>query len=125
MNDMVKHPKHYSSTRFGVECIEFARYMTFPAGNAFKYLWRHEDKGTPKQDLQKALVYLNWAREDWESLDIPAILPNCVPHLTRLATNHLPGMFPPVFDVYSALPLILEDFYGAAIKVVEAAEDRL
>jgi hypothetical protein len=32
--------------------------MTFDAGNAFKYIWRHSDKGTPVQDLCKAVWYL-------------------------------------------------------------------
>lgn len=60
MADMVNHPPHYSAARFGVECIAFTELMPFCAGNAFKYVWRCEDKGSPVQDLEKALWY--WAR---------------------------------------------------------------
>lgn len=64
MSDPVNHPAHYSADRFGIECIEFTRHMSFNVGNAFKYIWRHLDKGTPRQDLEKALVYIGWAMED-------------------------------------------------------------
>lgn len=64
MSDPVHHPAHYNSDRFGIECIEFTRHMSFNVGNAFKYIWRHLDKGTPRQDLEKALVYIGWAMDD-------------------------------------------------------------
>jgi hypothetical protein len=63
---MVLHPPHYGTARFGVECIAFTRLMMFNPGNAFKYVWRCEDKGTSVQDLEKALVYWHWA---WDSGD--------------------------------------------------------
>ena len=55
-NDPVHHPKHY--THGGVEVIEFTRHCSFNIGNALKYLARHEHKGSAKQDLEKALWYL-------------------------------------------------------------------
>ncbi len=58
MTDLVNHPPHYSASRFGCDCIAITRHMTFDAGNAFKYIWRHADKGTPVQDLRKAVWYL-------------------------------------------------------------------
>ena len=64
--DPVHHPSHYVNDRFGCECIDLARRFTFNAGNAIKYVWRHEEKGNPLQDLEKSLVYLNWAIEDWD-----------------------------------------------------------
>lgn len=64
MSDMVHHPLHYSADRFGIECIEFTRHMSFNIRNAFKYIFRHLDKGTPRQDLEKSLVYIGWAMED-------------------------------------------------------------
>lgn len=63
-HDAVSHPSHYVSARWPRECIEFARHMSFLAGNAFKYVWRHADKGTAGVDLRKAVQYLEWALED-------------------------------------------------------------
>lgn len=58
--DVVNHPKHYTSDPSGVECIEITRHRNFNIGNAFKYLWRaglkHED--TVIQDLRKAVFYI-------------------------------------------------------------------
>lgn len=64
MSDPVHHPAHYGADRFGIECIAITRYMSFNIGNAFKYVWRHLDKGAPRQDLEKSLVYIGWAMED-------------------------------------------------------------
>lgn len=57
--DMVNHPPHYKANPSGVECIQVVEHMTFNAGNAIKYIWRHLDKGTPIEDLEKARWYLN------------------------------------------------------------------
>lgn len=57
-NDPVNHPKHYTSHPSGVECIDIVRHEPFNIGNAMKYIWRRNDKGTPVQDLQKAIWYL-------------------------------------------------------------------
>ena len=37
-NDPVNHPRHYTSHRSGVECIDVVEHMTFNVGNAVKYL---------------------------------------------------------------------------------------
>lgn len=64
VSDPVHQPAHYTSTRFGeLECIDITRWMTFNAGNAFKYVYRHAEKNG-RQDLEKALVYLAWAEQD-------------------------------------------------------------
>lgn len=65
---MVLHPPHYGAARFGIECIAFTRLMMFNPGNAFKYVWRCEDKGNPIQDLEKARTYWGWAFEDGERI---------------------------------------------------------
>jgi len=60
-NDMVNHPKHYTSDPSGVECIEITRHRNFNIGNAFKYLWRaglKDDKRTV-EDLKKAIFYIS------------------------------------------------------------------
>lgn len=69
MNDIVNHPKHYTSG--DIECIDamvaaFGReyVMNYCVCNAFKYLWRCEHKGSRAIDIQKAIWYLN----KWEQL---------------------------------------------------------
>lgn len=57
-NDMVNHPKHYTSSKSGIEVIEVTRYLTGSLSNAWKYCCRYQIKGTPQQDLKKAIFYL-------------------------------------------------------------------
>ena len=54
--DVVNHPPHYKSKP--VECIEISEQMDFCLGNAFKYLYRYNEKGKPIEDLQKAVWYI-------------------------------------------------------------------
>ena len=57
--DMVNHPPHYTDhPTFSGEAWIFSRHMSFPLGNAFKYLWRHAHKENSLEDLQKAKWYL-------------------------------------------------------------------
>jgi len=58
MNDLVNHPKHYTSHPSGVECIQITRHMGFNLGNAIKYIWRADEKGKRIEDLEKAVWYL-------------------------------------------------------------------
>lgn len=57
--DMVNHPTHYKVG--GVETIDFieAKKFNYNLGNAVKYISRAYYKGNTKQDLQKAVWYLN------------------------------------------------------------------
>lgn len=59
-NDLVNHPKHYTSHPSGVECIEITRHMGFNLGNVIKYVWREGLKGesVSVEDLKKAAWYL-------------------------------------------------------------------
>lgn len=59
--DLVNHPPHYGAHPSGVDCIEIVEWMNFNLGNAVKYIWRHDEKGNPIQDLKKAQWYI--ARE--------------------------------------------------------------
>ena len=43
----------------GVECIDVVRHLPFAQGNAMKYVWRAGYKNDIKQDLDKALWYVN------------------------------------------------------------------
>lgn len=49
--DNVNHPKHYETGPF--ECIELTSKCGFCVGNAAKYVWRHNDKQNPTEDLKK------------------------------------------------------------------------
>ncbi len=66
MNDPVNHPKHYTSHPSGVECIQVTEHMNFCVGNAMKYIWRAGDKGNYRQDIEKAIWYLNRELERYE-----------------------------------------------------------
>lgn len=64
--DLVNHPSHY--THGTVECIDAMEDIFGPNSvyqycviNAYKYIWRCHDKGAMKQDLNKAIWYLNHA----------------------------------------------------------------
>ena len=58
--DMVNHPKHYTSDKSGVECIDVVRHRNYNIGNAIKYLWRAGIKDEDKhiEDLKKAIFYI-------------------------------------------------------------------
>ena len=59
--DEVNHPKHYTGHKIDVECIMFTELMPSLAANAFKYVWRCDDKGNQTEDLEKARWYLGRA----------------------------------------------------------------
>ena len=58
-SDPVNHPSHYKTG--GIETIDFieAKGLNYNTGNAVKYISRAEHKGNKKQDLEKAVWYLN------------------------------------------------------------------
>ena len=62
--EMVNHPSHYKNNTY--ECIDVMldifgkdKIIAFCELNAFKYLWRANNKGTDIQDKKKAIWYLN------------------------------------------------------------------
>jgi hypothetical protein len=59
VSDPVNHPSHYKTG--GIETIDFieAKQFNYNMGNAVKYISRAEYKGNKKQDLEKAVWYLN------------------------------------------------------------------
>jgi len=65
--DMVRHPPHYNAHLSGIECIEITKFYSFCVGNAVKYIWRHQEKGQPVEDLKKAIWYLEQQIELYES----------------------------------------------------------
>lgn len=56
--DMVNEPPHYRKHPSGIECIQVTEHMSFNCGNAVKYIWRSDHKGSKVQDLQKAKWYI-------------------------------------------------------------------
>ncbi|MFN3465641.1 MAG: DUF3310 domain-containing protein [Terricaulis sp.] len=61
MTDAVNHPPHYNAHPAGIECIDVVDRLPFCQGNAIKYLWRANHKGAARQDLEKALWYVDRA----------------------------------------------------------------
>lgn len=55
--DPVNKPAHYN--QWPVEVIEITSHLSFNMGNAVKYSLRHMSKGTPRQDIEKAMWYLD------------------------------------------------------------------
>jgi hypothetical protein len=58
-NNPVDHPAHYTSHPSGIEAIEVCGKMGFCLGNAFKYLFRMENKWNPLEDIKKAKWYID------------------------------------------------------------------
>jgi hypothetical protein len=58
-HDPVYHPKHYTSHKSGIECIQITEHMGFNLGNCLKYIWRADLKNDAIEDLCKASWYLN------------------------------------------------------------------
>ena len=64
-HDNVNHPNHYCKEG-GIECIDAIEsaveglrpFDAVCAGNAIKYVWRHNDKNGI-EDLKKAIWYIN------------------------------------------------------------------
>jgi len=56
--DKINRPRHYNYHPSGVECIVITEHMSFCAGNAVKYLFRHLYKDSPIDDLKKAKWYV-------------------------------------------------------------------
>jgi len=59
MSNQVDHPEHYQAN--GIEAIDVIEgfNLNFNLGNVIKYILRADKKGNKKQDLAKAVWYLN------------------------------------------------------------------
>ena len=53
-------PSHYAKSIQPIDAID-SWELDFNLGNVIKYVARHKDKGKPREDLMKALYYLNRA----------------------------------------------------------------
>ncbi|MFS2112708.1 DUF3310 domain-containing protein [Herbaspirillum frisingense] len=57
-SDNVNNPAHYTGHPSGIECIQITEHMGFNLGNAVKYIWRADLKGSAIEDLKKAAWYI-------------------------------------------------------------------
>jgi hypothetical protein len=58
-NNLIDHPQHYQSNEIEVIDIIDSFNLNFNLGNSIKYILRADKKGNKKQDLEKALWYIN------------------------------------------------------------------
>jgi hypothetical protein len=56
--EMVNHPDHYQGNKFEVIDVIEDYNLGFSLGNAIKYILRADKKGARKQDLKKAIWYI-------------------------------------------------------------------
>lgn len=103
MPDNVNHPAHYETN--GIECIDamvasqgIDSVMNYCLCNAFKYIWRCQHKGNCREDIQKAIWYLNkYVELDSKSLtplelDIDADLQRVKQGFQDVAHIHVDGI---------------------------------
>jgi hypothetical protein len=69
MSEAVNHPKHYGGKDNPLEVINIINHykLNFELGNLIKYVLRADNKGNRKQDLQKALWYLQYEINKYEN----------------------------------------------------------
>lgn len=72
-SDNIYNPSHYTDRE--IEAITYIcdkltaeQFVGFRIGNVIKYISRYRLKGRPAENLQKALVYLDWAIEELKKL---------------------------------------------------------
>lgn len=87
--DIVNHPKHYTSQSITLEPIDMISGFNFCVGNALKYIIRAGHKGPALVDFQKAEFYLNYfiQKSNHKTGDM-VVLPSHVAMLRLFADNH-------------------------------------
>jgi hypothetical protein len=114
-HDVIAHPSHYSATRFGTECITITSGMWCQPSNGMKYVWRHEDKNKPAEDLRKAMQYLEWAERSQDQVWVnTAAMLRC----TDLLAEHVYPRLPKLPYVYRAIPDIANGHWGSARSII-------
>lgn len=64
MSDVINHPNHYVKNAIVLEPIELTGRLNSCIGQALQYVIRRKDKGSELEDLQKAVFWLNWYKEN-------------------------------------------------------------
>lgn len=69
MEDVINHPKHYTDGKIEVWDYIRDKNLNYFLGNAIKYISRagKKDKSKYKEDLQKAIAYLQKEIESCDS----------------------------------------------------------
>lgn len=57
--EWVNHPRHYNLHPSGVETIDIMEWLPANLACALKHVWRRNDKGATRMDLEKANWYLH------------------------------------------------------------------
>jgi len=105
MNDAVNHPDHYNSHPSGIECIDIAEHMSFSLGNAVKYLLRCKEKGKEKEDVGKAIFYID--REITRLHSCPHVISQKVEEgLMEVAATETDPLLSSVYGTLSAMHAI-------------------
>lgn len=87
--ETVNHPPHYNSHPSGVECIDVTEHMNFNCGNAVKYIWRCEEKGSHIEDLKKAQWYIEreiFRRKKQQDAQLGRIVDEALAEVVRINT---------------------------------------
>lgn len=108
MKDAVHHPAHY--TRYQYEVIELTENLDFCVGNACKYILRAPFKGNEKQDLEKALWYMERAKKN--------IVPDCEDYyrISLKVALYFSALDPAIKDILRYLQFENETFLNSAIE---------
>lgn len=62
MSDPVTNPDHYTWIP-GIECKDVAKYFNYHRGSAIKLIWRAGRKGDEVEDIEKAIMHLQFELE--------------------------------------------------------------
>ncbi|MFK5969820.1 MAG: DUF3310 domain-containing protein [Candidatus Marithrix sp.] len=71
--DVVNNPSHYTSGKYeaidviGDATRDLEGIKAFASGNALKYIIRHNKKGKPVEDLEKAIFYIKRLIKSYEN----------------------------------------------------------
>lgn len=117
MTDNINNPEHYKQHK--VECIEYARYMDFCLGNAFKYVWRCYDKGKPVEDLNKAIWYLKDFNINTQSIHKKKLdISNFIRLNLKFKTINIKLILSHILDIHNENYDINHDFINATIELI-------
>lgn len=133
--DMVNRPPHYTlHPVFTGECHDYAKYMTFDQGNAFKYLWRCAAKGDMRENVRKAVWYLKAMRTGpvlfrrGNRLDgdkVARLEAEVAAAMDNTNRDTAPTKYMAALACYSAAALVAVGDVDNALEVAEHALDRL
>ena len=134
-HDAVNHPPHYTlHPVFTGECHDYAKYMTFDQGNAFKYLWRCAAKGDMRENIRKAVWYLKAMRTGpvlarrGNRLDgdkVARLEAEVAAAMDNTNRDTAPTKYMAALACYSAAALVAVGDVDNALEVAEHALDRL